>query len=147
MRRTCARQSRRWFLVRFGGKDNQGAPGALTNVDPTVVEENIKMLHYDFAFVRTVVWFTATNGRGAASVDTKFEIEDGEATAFGIEAVPMRLDNINDSGANRGRSGRVNDKILREFGRVAGRMPQMDIGASVDKGNNGLVNGATIAFE
>jgi hypothetical protein len=80
--------------VRFGGKDNQGAPGALTNADPTVVEENIKMLHNDFAFVRTVVWFAATNGRGAAGVDTKFEIEDGEANAFGIEAVPMRLDNI-----------------------------------------------------
>jgi hypothetical protein len=111
------------------------------------VEENIKMLHNDFAFVRTVVWFAATNGRGAAGVDTKFEIEDGEANAFGIEAVPMRLDNIDDSGANRGRSGRVNDKILREFGRVAGRIPQMDIGASVDKGNNGMVNGATIMFE
>ena len=89
-------------MVRFGGKDNQGAPGALTNADPTVVEENIKMLHNDFAFVRTVVWFAATNGRGAAGVDTKFEIEDGEANAFGREAVPMRLDNIDDSGSTRG---------------------------------------------
>jgi hypothetical protein len=135
------------FLVRFGGEDNRGAPGALADADPTVVQKDMEVFHDDLAFVGSVVRFAAAYGRRAAGIDTKFEIENGEANAGRIKTVPMRLDNCNDGGADRGGSGGVDNEILREFSGVTGLIPEVDIGTGIDERDEGLVDSTTVTFE
>jgi hypothetical protein len=106
------------FLMRFGGKDDGRTPRAITFSDPTVAEEDIDMLHDNLAFVGTVVGFLAACRRRPTSVDGKFEMEDGKLDTSRIEAVPMRLDDTDNGGADSGVDGRPNNKALGEFGDI-----------------------------
>ncbi len=107
------------FLMRFGGKNDGGTPGAITFTNPTVAKEDIDMFHDDLAFVGTVVRFLAADRRRGASVDGKFKIENWKSDASGIETVPMRLDDRDDRRADSRVDGRPDNKILGEFSDVA----------------------------
>ncbi len=75
------------------------------------------------------MWFLATYGGRGSSVNCKFEIEDGETNASAVEAVPMRLDDGDNSLAGSRSDIEANDKILVEFRKVAVAFPKVDVGA------------------
>jgi hypothetical protein len=62
------------FLVRFGGKDDGGSPGPFAWVDPTIIEENIDLIHDDFTFMRSVVRFSAADWGGTTGVDGEVKV-------------------------------------------------------------------------
>jgi hypothetical protein len=135
------------FLMRFGGKNDGGTPGAITFTNPTVAEEDIDMFHDDLAFVGTVVRFLAAYRRRGASIDGKFKIENGKSDASRIETVPMRLDDRDDRRADGRVDGRPDNKILGEFSDVAIVVPLMDIRANVGKWCRRMTDGAAVLFE
>ena len=57
------------------------------------------------------------------------------------------MDDFGDGATGRGGDRGVNNKVLRELGGVACRVPQVDIVAGVSKRDNGLVHGVPVAFE
>jgi hypothetical protein len=84
------------LLVRFGSKDNSGSPCAITFANPAIGFEHFKVLHDDLAFLGNIVRLLATNGRRAASVDSKFKVEDRFLDAGFVKAVPVAFDDGND---------------------------------------------------
>jgi hypothetical protein len=52
------------LLVRLGSKNNRRAPGAVAFVNPAVAEEDLNMLHYDFAFVGPMMGLFAADRSG-----------------------------------------------------------------------------------
>jgi hypothetical protein len=105
------------FLVRFGSEDDGGAPRSKTFTDPAIDFQNLEVFHDDLAFVRPVMRFLATDGRRGASVDSNFEVQNRELDASTIEAVPIRLDDVDNClASHKGNSVKAEDKVLREFG-------------------------------
>jgi hypothetical protein len=134
-------------LMRLGGKDDGRTPRSTALTDPTVAEENVDMFHDDLALVRPAMWFLATHRRRAAGVDSEFEMKDGKLDASGVKAVPMRLDDGDDGGADSGSDGRPNNKILGEFIDVAVVVPQVDVGARIGEWCGRVTDGTTVLFE
>ena len=60
--------------------------------------------------------FLTTNWSRSASVDSKLEVQNRELDTSLVEAVPVRLDNVNDGLSNIRCNIRPNDKVLGEFG-------------------------------
>ena len=135
------------FLVRFGGKDNGRAPRPETFPDPAVGFEDVNVGHDDLTLVRSVVGFLAADRRRGASVDSKFEIENRKLDACAVEAVPVRLNDVDDSGADLGSNIEANDEVLGKFWKVSFTIPQVDVGADVGKRFRWVAEGSAELFE
>jgi hypothetical protein len=59
----------------------------------------------------------------------------------------MGADDVDYGLTNNRSSGGVNNEVLVKFGGIAGCIPEMDVGAGVDKRFEGLVDGSTVALE
>ena len=80
------------LLVGFGGKDNLGAPGASTRVNPSLVKQVINVGLHNWFFMYAIVGLVACNGLGCTSINAKLETADRVANTGSIKAVPIVLD-------------------------------------------------------
>ena len=103
------------LLVGFGGKDDGGAPGPKAFADPAISFEDVQMRHDDGTFMGSIARFLAADGRGGASVDGKFEVEDRKLDAGTVEAVPMGLDDVDDGLSCGWSNMRPDNKVFVEF--------------------------------
>jgi hypothetical protein len=66
------------------------------------------MLHHDGRFVDAVIWCFTADRRGSTGVQTKFEASDRAASAFGVIAIPVDLDDRSKFGT------KVGCKVIRD---------------------------------
>jgi hypothetical protein len=97
--------------------------------------------------MRAVVGLLTADGRRGTSVNGEFEAEDGKLDASAIETVPVRFDDCNDSLTGFRSNVKANNKVLFEFWKIAGAVPNVDIGANVGEGFRRMTNGGTELFE
>jgi hypothetical protein len=135
------------FLMGFGSKDDRGTPGTKTFADPAVGFEDFELLHDNLALVRPIMRLLATDGRRGAGVDCEFEIQNWELNASSIEAVPVRLDDVDNSSTNFGGNVDADDEVLSKLGEIALALPYMDIGADVDERFRRMADGFTKLLE
>jgi hypothetical protein len=97
--------------------------------------------------MRAVVGLLTADGRRGTSINGEFEAEDGKLDASAIETVPVRFDDCNDSLTGFGSNVKANNKVLFEFWKIAGAVPNVDVGANVGEGFRRMTNGGTELFE
>lgn len=105
------------------------------------------MCHDDLAFVRSVVGFLTTDRWRSAGINCEFEIEDRKLDTGTIEAVPVRLDDVDNGSADVGSDIETDAEIFLEFRKVALTVPYMNISADVEEGCGGMANGFTKLLE
>ena len=80
------------LLVGFGGKDNLGAPGASTRVNPSLVKQVINVGLHNWFFMYAIVGLAACDGLGCTSINAKLETANRAMNTSSIKAVPIVLD-------------------------------------------------------
>ena len=95
----------------------------------------------------SIARFPAADWGGSTSVDCKLEVQDGQFNACTVEAIPVRLDYIDNGLADIRGSIRSDDKVLVEFREVSVKHPCVDVGTVVDKGLWGSAYGFAILLE
>ena len=118
------------FLMGLGGKDNKGTPRAIAFPNPTVGKEHLLLVENNFGFMGTITRFATADGLGAASINSKFEPQDGFANAGFIKNVPVLLNHHFNATAG-GKVDVVTDAdMLFKFGRITSGIPETNIGTS-----------------
>ena len=103
------------FLMGFGSKNDGGAPSALTQANPTIVEENLNLSHNDLAFMGPITRLPAANWWQPTSINSEFEMKDGFHDVSRIKAIPIGL-NDGDNASTDSRIGiRTDNEILVKF--------------------------------
>ena len=129
------------LLVGFDGEDDGRAPSAEAFSGPSVGFEYLQLLDDDLAFMGPIMWLLAADGRGGAGVNCEFEVQDRKLDAGAMEAVPVRLDDVDNGSANFWGDVDADDKVLGKFREVTLALPDMlDIGADVDEGFRRVVD-------
>jgi len=83
------------FLVWFGSEEAFGKPRTTKELtDMAVVEQGIDVFLNNWGFVDAVSGLLAFDGLGCTGVDAKFEAKHGSRGAFGVESVPVGLDDV-----------------------------------------------------
>ena len=80
------------LLVGFGGKDNLGAPGASTRVNPSLVKQVVNVGLHNWFFMYAIVGLVACDRLGCTGINAKLETADRAVNTGSIKAVPIVLD-------------------------------------------------------
>ena len=128
-------------------KNDEGAPSALTQANPTIVEENLNLGHNDLAFMGPITRLPAADWWRPASINSEFEMKDGFHDASRIKAIPIGL-NDGDNASTDSRIGISTDnEILVKFRKVTLAIPEMDVRASFGEGNGRVADGFAVTFK
>jgi hypothetical protein len=115
------------LLVRFGGQDDEGAPGTTAFADPIVAEQGIDVVHDDFGLVGPIVRFLTANPGSGAGVDREFPAHNTFPGAFFIKTIPVALNDGSDGSVK----GRVDSAVDAEAGKelvhISVRLEDTDI--------------------
>ena len=136
------------FLMGFGRENDGGAPSALVQSNPTILEDNLNLGHNNLAFVRPITRFPAADWWRPTSINSKFEMKkDGSHDASRVKAIPIGL-NDGDNASTDSRFGiRTDNEILVKFRKVTLAIPEMDVRASVGEGNRRVIDGFAVTFK
>jgi hypothetical protein len=103
--------------------------------------------HNNLALVRSVMWLLAADRGRAASIDSKFKMEDRMFNAGRVETIPMGFDDGNNSGTNGWSNIGADDKVLFELREVAFAVPKVDVGVRVRERSRGMTNRFAITLK
>jgi hypothetical protein len=85
--------------MRFGSKNNEGAPATIgLESNPCVFEEADGLSGNNFGFMDTIARTATSDGGGVAGVDAKLVIDDGAADALSDKGIPEPANNGTDLG-------------------------------------------------
>jgi len=135
------------FLVRLSSKDDGRAPRSETLADPVISLEDFKLLHDNFAFMRSIMWLLTADGSRGTSIDGEFEVENGKLHTSTIKTIPVRFDDVDDGLANGGRNVKADEKVLGKFREIALAVPDMDVSANVNERLRRMAEGLAELFE
>lgn len=117
-------------MVGLWSEDDGGSPRTFARTDPIVMTKGVNLCEHDLALVDAITGLAATDGRGFASVDAKFEAEDGADNAVFVEAVPVFVDGVDEVGAQLIRDVIRDGDVFVELGLVADCVPEVDVGTA-----------------
>jgi hypothetical protein len=89
----------------------------------------------------------AADRRRGAGFNGKFEVKDGKLDAGTIEAIPMRLDDVYDSFTNLWGNIDTDNEVFVELRQVTLTLPEMDVGADIDKRFGRVADGLAKLFK
>jgi hypothetical protein len=133
------------FLMGFGSKNDGGAPSALTQANPTIVEENLNLSHNDLAFMVPITRLPAANWwRPASTINSEFEMKDGFHDASRIKTIPIGLNDGDNAGTDSRIGISTDSDFFSKFREVTLAIPEMDARASVGEGNGRVADGFAV---